>query len=271
MVIGSPISGTNGSATIKVTTGSSDGVTLPTSTNQDTKSINIVIKPVTAAIPLYCIYEVYDTNTNNTYYICKIISGKSFPENTITPITANLESGYQHASDNGYLDLITNNSSKTYNYPNIYYNYVQWDAPVGEAFFVGHEKGDSYNSTTTSSDPENETTNVASASCKDCVTYKQLEMYLGAGVYFDADKVWGPGSEQKGGIWLKKKATIAGFDTGTAPTVRGVNKNQTPNLVVTTKPDDLLTNWFFLPNTGLYFFMMQTIVWLTMVVMAIIG
>jgi hypothetical protein len=202
-----PVANTWGSHAIKISINGTTGVTLPTTTDQS-KSINIAIKPLTTAEPLYVIYEVYDTKTKNTYYIEKYIKEQTYAENTITPITADLEAGYAAAKTNGYDDLITNNPTKTYNYPNIYYNWVEWDAPEGEPYFVSKEKQDDYNATTINTNPETDFTNVAYKGCKNCPTNNELSWYLAAGVYWDANKVWGPAPNQKGGLWLRKKAWI---------------------------------------------------------------
>ncbi|MCH4147776.1 MAG: hypothetical protein LKG25_05305 [Prevotella sp.] len=251
--IGSPVSDTNGSCTIKVNI-ANGGIILPTTTDQ-TKSINVVIKPIGTAtstpVPLYCIYEVYDGT--NTYFIEKIISDKSFPENTITPITANIETGYKHAVDNHYLDLITTN--------NIYYNYNQWDAPIGEPYYVSHEMADNYNGTTISNDFTTvSTTTMANKGCADCPTYNEMSWYMQNGGYWDANKIWGTGEKEKGGMWFKKKAYLfsSGIVTEKNFTRKHNNKVSTNisgnDLFIGTieEPKDLSDNWFFLPASGSY-------------------
>jgi hypothetical protein len=263
--IGSAVTNTNGSCTVKITTGSTDGLVLPTAKDQ-TKSINIAIKPVTTATPLYCIYEVSDGT--NTYYIEKIISSKSFPVNTITPITADIKAGYDLASKNGYLDLITNK--------NPYSGFYEWDVPnqkVGDAFkseeyFVSHEMNDDDNAT-----PKIEGSgifpNVDEGAKNDwCTnskfntlpTYNQVTWYMKGGCYWDANKVWGPGSDQKGGMWLKKKAKVIADEIANGNTTFNEDKfNTTQSGFIRNfspaknAPKDLSTNWFFLPATGRYF------------------
>lgn len=252
--IGSPVSGTNGSSTIKIATGGNGGVTLPTGTDQ-TQSINIVMKPVIKAIPLYCIYEVSDGT--DIYYIEKIITGKSFAANTITPITANLEAGYKAASDEQYLDLITNN--------NVYYNYSEWDTPDGERFFASHEMGDDYNTTVTAGNtPTKEegskTTLATNSNFQSLPTYNQITWYLKGGCRWDSGKRWGPGSNQKGGMWFKKKQTIikeqqdagnTSFDATTFDTTQGCTPSYRP-VPISGAPSDA-SGWFFLPATGVYY------------------
>jgi hypothetical protein len=241
--IETPLSGTNGSCVIKVNVGGHDGITLPTKTDQD-KSINIVIKPLRFVTPLYCIYEV--TDGTNTYYIEKIIKDKSFNENTITPITANLEAGYKEASDDGYLDLITNN--------NIYYNYYEWDVSNSEPYFISHEKSDDYNAITVNSSPSTDFTNVAKNSCANCPTYNEITWYLAGGCYWDANKVWGPSEDQKGGIWFKKKSyLISSGVVADENTFKAKSSGKDLKIPVATPPSDFnLSDWFFLPATGNY-------------------
>jgi len=86
-------------------------------------------------------------------------------------------------------------------------------------------------------------------SCKDCPTYDQIEMYIGAGVYWDSTTPWkdaSSGTVYTGGIWLKKKAYISGFDAGTA-TKGG------PVIPTEGVPTDT-SEYFFLPAGGGTFF-----------------
>jgi hypothetical protein len=244
----SPIYGTNGSCTIKINLGGSDGITLPTETDQ-TKSINIAIKPVWATTPLYFIYEVSDGT--NIYYIEKIVKDKSFAANTVTSITANLEAGYKIASDDGYLNLITNN--------NIYYNFYEWDAPAGESFFVSHEKNDDYNNIPVTADTyptasEGAKTDWAKNSNFQALpTFNQISWYVAGRAYWDANKVWGPGADQKGGMWFKKKKKLIADGIVTEEKFNSPHGNTSAPLL-TTPPsiNELSTDWFFLPATGSY-------------------
>jgi hypothetical protein len=271
---------TNGSCTIKIITGGSDGLKLPeaaTTTDENGKtyrsSIIVAMKPVTDATPLYCIYEVYDNIKKETYYIEKVIgttadggtltSNLSFAANSVTPVTANIKGGYEAALNNptgSYLDVITNK--------NPYSGFYEWDVPDGEEYFVSHEMGDDYNAITSG---------VASKGCSSCPTYNQITWYLAGGCYWDADKKWGPADNQKGGMWLKKRdkliadhtkasdgtteLTAVMFDNSTqksgiatvTSTTYSPQKNQkNTNLWITERPTDLDTNWFFLPSASQY-------------------
>jgi hypothetical protein len=256
--IGSAVTSTNGSATIKITTGGSEGLILPTSKDQ-TQSINIAIKPVADAIPLYCIYEVSDGT--NTYYIEKIVGStahsgtltadKSFAANTITPITADIKAGYDLASTDGYLDLITNN--------NPYSGFYEWDVPNGEEYFVSHEMKDDYNAKpVTAYAPtavEGARTNwCTNSNFNALTTLNQISWYLKGGCYWQADKKWGPADNQKGGMWFKKKAYL--ISSGVVTDETAFNTTQSGIWItnpVKVKPDKFnTTNWFFLPAVGLY-------------------
>jgi len=88
------------------------------------------------------------------------------------------------------------------------------------------------------------TTGVATNSCKDCPTFDQMQMYIGAGAYWDSSTSWkdGSGTAHTGGIWLKKKAYISGFDAGTATKVTSA----APTNGVPTNTSE----YFFLPAGG---------------------
>jgi hypothetical protein len=245
--IGSVISKTNGSPAIKITIGGNAGALLTTTKGEQASSINVAIKPIEAEIPLYCIYEVSDGT--NTYYIEKIISARKFSANSVTPAMADLKAGYDLANANGYLNLITNK--------NPYTGFYEWDAPA--EYFVSHEMGDDYNTTMGIDDtaPEGDegSRNWATYSnfnASNLPTYNQISWYLKGGCYWDADKVWGPGPNQKGGMWFKKKAYL--ISSGVVADENTFNNSYgTQNSTLETKkPDNLETSWFFLPAPGMY-------------------
>jgi hypothetical protein len=263
--IGGLVANTNGSATIKVTTGSNDGILLPTTKGDQTKSINIAIKPI-ASTDLYCIYDVSDGT--NDYYICKIIKAadktQGYGPNTITPITADLKKGYdmarlgQDANGNAvsggpYLDLITNT--------NIYYNYCEWDVPNGEKYFINHEMQDDYNGAQfnitdaliNAADGAANWATHSDFSAANLPTYNQMTWYMKGTCYWDANKVWGPGGNQKGGAWFKKKQTILAdenIDGNTFNTTQSGARTHTPTSGRPATAD--INKWFFLPAIGLY-------------------
>ena len=110
------------------------------------------------------------------------------------------------------------------------YNYYMWDATA--AYVSGTTN---YNTITSG---------VATNSCKDCPTYVQIQMYIGAGTYWDSTTPWkdASGTTHTGGIWLKKKAYISGFDAGTATKVTSA----APTNGVPTNTSE----YFFLPAGG---------------------
>lgn len=130
--------------------------------------------------------------------------------------------------------------------------YYQWDAPTGTTYT---ENG-SYNSTTVNSAPETDVTNVATAGCKDCPTYKQMLMYLGAGVYYDTYTTWkeANGTLHTGGIWLKKSSLISGFSTNSAATTTSANYAATITSSNYGDYESVRTSgeYFFLPAAGYY-------------------
>jgi len=108
------------------------------------------------------------------------------------------------------------------------FKYYQWDAT--------DEYPTTYNTITSG---------VATNSCKNCPTYDQIQMYIGAGAYWDSTTPWkdASGTTYTGGIWLKKKAYISGFDAETATK----SYSATPMQGV---PTDI-SEYFFLPAAGL--------------------
>jgi hypothetical protein len=245
--IGGPVSNTFGGRAIKIITGGSEGLILPNAIDQ-TKSINIAIKPVDKTTPLYCIYEV--SRGKKTYYIEKIISGKSFPVNTITPITADIKAGYDLANTDGYLDLITNN--------NPYFSFFEWDVPNGEEYSVSREMCDDYNATPVTAGTTPTTTEGArtdwctNSNFNTLPTYNQITWYLKGGCYWDADKVWGPGENQKGGMWFMKKEPLMaslGITENAFKTTQSGLLLKAPTKGAPSDPD----NWFFLPAAADFF------------------
>jgi hypothetical protein len=64
--------------------------------------------------------------------------------------------------------------------------YYQWDAPIGTTY----TNGTNYNQSGSTDSPMTEEITVAQAGCENCPTYKQICMYLGAGVYWDNVTKW---------------------------------------------------------------------------------
>ena len=109
-------------------------------------------------------------------------------------------------------------------------SYYMWDAPAAYVSGVTNYK--------------TITSGVATYSCKDCPTYAQIQMYIGAGTYWDSTTSWtdASGTTHTGGLWLKKKAYISGFDVGTATK----KTSATPTAGIPTNT----SQYFFLPARG---------------------
>jgi len=126
------------------------------------------------------------------------------------------------------------------------FNYYEWDATATCVDGV-----DNYNTITSG---------VATNSCKDCPTYDQIQMYIGAGTYWDSTTSWkdASGTIYTGGIWLKKKAYISGFDAGTATkeidavTTEGIPSNTSEYFFLPASGCMYASNLFQVGNYGMY-------------------
>lgn len=251
---GVPVTNTNGSTSVKVTTGGSDGILLPTAKDQ-TKSINIAICPTTGtdAFPLYCIYEI--SNGTNTYYIVKIIPSHTYIAGTVTPITADIKAGYDLAYNDGYLNLITNKNPYTGYYEWGVPNYPAGDVNHVEEYSMSYEMGDDYNATkvTSAATPSTQegakTDWFTNSKFNKLPTYNQITWYLAGGCYWQADKKWGPADSQKGGAWLMTKAKLISSHVVTDENAFNNTQSTTTYIYTqTTAPTGFnTTDWFFLP------------------------
>lgn len=250
--IGNPINETEGSCTIKVFFAGDRGYYLPQNKVDQAHSIIIAMKPIPDVTPLYFIYEFYDDDFKTTRYCEKIVTGKSFPANSVTPITA-------------YMDYEIDD--------NLYSGFYQWDAPDDEEYFVSHEEKDDYNATPVT--VGNIPTNAEGAkkdypihsNFKKLPTYNEISWYLAGGCYWDADYQWGKASNQKGGIWLKTKQNLISskvvkdedsFENTHSEIITVESSNKTlwhTGTPPDAYPDPLIpsyTKWFFIPATGVY-------------------
>jgi hypothetical protein len=158
----------------------------------------------------------------------------TFPFKSVTgtlAITATAQDGSTYARNitlsslsltQGHVQTLTVSMLRIPN-PALYSGYYEWDAT--STYSTG-------NNTTTTSNATN--------SCKNCPTLYQIQMYLGAGVYWDTGKL---------GIWLKKPNFIPGFFKNTATAVPVSTGATTSNVTLT----GTLNNY---PNSaGQYFFL----------------
>ena len=126
---------------------------------------------------------------------------------------------------------LTSGSMKAYKVAlSYYFPYYMWDATAE------YDSGVTNYNTITSG--------VATNGCKFCPTSAQITMYIGAGTYWDSTTSWkdASGTAHTGGLWLKKKAYISGFDAGTATKVTSA----TPTVGIPSNT----SQYFFLPALG---------------------
>lgn len=133
--------------------------------------------------------------------------------------------------------------------------YYQWDAyePNGVGDSLVWSPG---NSGFRRHTPAENDKDIASQSCKNCPTYNQICMYLGAGVLADdghtgpnqpsytiTNPITGEKRTYHAGVWFKKKQYIAGFAEGTAPKATQANGKGRPS-------PETINQYFFLPFYG---------------------
>lgn len=137
-------------------------------------------------------------------------------------------------------------------------NFYQWDAyePYGTGDSLSWSAGNSgarflaWNSAYNGKD-------IASQSCKNCPSYTEMQMYLGAGVLADdghsgayqqsytcTDPDTGEKITYHAGVWVKKKQYISGFSDGTAPKATSSSATGRPTA-------ETINQYFFLPHYGL--------------------
>lgn len=138
-------------------------------------------------------------------------------------------------------------------------NYYQWDAyePVGTGDELTWSPGNSgcHLRSYSSADFNN---GVVSQCAKDCPSYTEMQMYLGAGVLIDdghtgayqqayifTDPDTGEKTCYHAGAWLKKKQYIAGFDDGTATKATRSTTKGRPTA-------ETVDQYFFLPLYGFH-------------------
>jgi len=169
--------------------------------------------------PVYLM--TFPDTRSGTLTITATASDGSTYSRTITLNALSLTSGSMKA-----YKVTLNSSVPTYSL-----NYYMWDATAEFVYGV-----DNYSTITSG---------VATNSCKDCPTFDQIQMYIGAGTYWDSTTPWkdaSSGTVYTGGLWLKKKAYISGFAAGTAPK----STEGTPTAGIPTNT----SQYFFLPASG---------------------
>ena len=221
-----------------------------------TNGAYMVIKPGTHTLKIR--YWVKDIATNVEGTITKVLSSKNFEQNKYYNITANLD-------------------VKDYDGD----HYYMWDAQ--DQYWKGHEwnhggsqptLNQGLTGATTSNDyaqsnsdsryynasyPGNGISNSAThTSFKDLPNANEIFWYADKGdPRWDGDELWTTmGHLYKGGIWLKKKAKISGFNANTA--YDGINKcTNGGSASWPASPTPLSAadagNYFYLPALGAYY------------------
>jgi hypothetical protein len=132
--------------------------------------------------------------------------------------------------------------------------YYMWDDTEGKTYTNGST---TYEGSKTNSSPLTDEINVAQKGCRNCPTYKQICMYLGAGVYLDSYTSWTGAPATHYGIWLKKACYINGFAEGTATTATAYTYDEAHKITSTnyTTYSGVRTSgeYFFIPLAGYYY------------------
>ena len=213
-------------------------------------SAYVLIKPGTHTLTVK--YTLKDIATNVEGTITKTLSAYNYDKNTYYDMTANLNikdydgdhyymwdaqdqywKGHEWWSTNKDQPVLNGNSNSNYAQNNSDSRYFN------EAFTYGVDN------------PATHT------SCKDLPNINEMTWYVGNGdPRWDSDKVWTTmGHLHKGGVWLKKKVYISGFNTNTAfdGTDWRINGSAQAWPVSNTLPSDADANkYFYLPALGYY-------------------
>ena len=247
------LTGSGSSNTITITTsGSSHPNGFPlnnAATSQSTNAIYAVIAPGTHALTIE--YTIKDIVTNASGTITKTIASTAYDENTVYPLTANI-------NPKDYSDM----------------KYYMWDAAVGQHYWKGYESvqpqlnGESNDNYPKSGDPRFFQLDAFGAnpnySCKDCFPANRLAWYMQKGEPHWEDRCWTAGGHlYTGGLWLKKINIIA---TKNSKTLAEIDANgpdgysfggieNAPYLTVSISATGEPANsgdYFFLPTMGQY-------------------
>ena len=251
----SKLTGTGTGKQITVSTGGSgtyaNGFPLTnTATSAATNGSYVVIKPGTHTLKIR--YWVKDMVTNVEGAITKTLASATYDQNKYYNITANLNikdydgnhyymwdaqdqywKGHEWWSTNKDQPVLNGNSNSNYAQNNSDSRYFN------EAF--------TYN-------VDNPATHT---SCKDLPNVNEMTWYAANGdPRWDSDEVWTTmGHLYKGGVWLKKKVYISGFNTNTAfdGTDWRINGSAQAWPVSNTLPSAADANkYFYLPALGYY-------------------
>lgn len=220
-----------------------------TSASVATNGAFVIIKPGTHTLKIR--YWIKDKITNVEGTITKILSAHTFDKNRYYNMLASLDIRDYHAG----------------------HNYFLWDAK--QNYWYGHEwdsanpwqsvnksnpnypKGPSDSRWHSVVYPGYGIRNDAVNSCAVCPNANEMAWYvLNGDIRVDRDEVWSNmGHLFKGGLWIKKKSNIPGFNNAVSP--MGVDLRTHAQRVMKTPSHDLppaneINNYFYLPALGNY-------------------
>ena len=226
------------------------------STSAATNGSYVVIKPGTHTLKIR--YWVKDIVTNVEGAITKTLSSATYDQNKYYNITANLDVK-NYDGDHYYM----------WDAQEQYWKGYEWTKNLGAG--VGQptlNSNSSSNYAQSNTDPNNRWYNTSNpgygisnpathTSCKDLPNVNEMTWYAAKGdPRWDGDKLWTiMGHLYKGGMWVKKKAYITGYNSNTA--VDGtdwrtahMSRNWTVSSTLPSAAD--AGKYFYLPALGFY-------------------
>ncbi|ALO48236.1 hypothetical protein [Hoylesella enoeca] len=241
-----------GTNTITLTTGSGNGFSMGNATTDADNSAYMVIAPGTHTLTIDCYVKDPATNVGTT--LTQTVSA-TFAANTVTDITADVTPTRTNYPGNGY---------------------YMWDAAVGQHYWKGYEWNNPNTALrqqptvygiTSSNYPKNNTDSrwyredaslpipAANRSAAGCPNANECAWYIMQGdPHWDGTTLWATmGHLYTGGMWLKKKANISGFnDSNYNGTDYRITINSCDNSVITQGKPSNLSDYFYLPCLGYY-------------------
>ncbi|WP_311442179.1 hypothetical protein [Hoylesella enoeca] len=246
-----------GSNTITLTTGSGNGFSMSNATTNTNNSVYMVIAPGTHTLTIDC--YVKDPITEVGATLTQTVS-TTFAANTITDITADVTPTRTNYPGNGY---------------------YMWDAAVGQHYWAGYEwdnpvesqrQQPTINGTENSAYapdgfPESATNPrgyrddvvlgaPANRSAANCPNINECLWYVIHGEpHWDNTTLWTTmGHLYVGGMWLKRKAGITGYNVNNSPNgtdYRNIDFYYQNENIITGKPSNQ-SDFFYLPALGCY-------------------
>ena len=224
-----------------------------TSANLATNGAYMVIKPGTHTLRIR--YWVKDVATNVEGTITKLIPSHTFAKNEYVNMEADLQIK-NYDGDHYYM----------WDAQEQYWKGYEWTKNLGAG--IGQPTLNSYpslNYPRSNTDPRywNESypgtgvSNPAIHSCKDLPNVNEMTWYAAKGdPHSDRDELWTTmGHLYKGGVWLKKKSQISGYNKNTAydgTDWRTIYKSENFPVSLTLPSAADANNYFYLPLIGYY-------------------